>query len=282
MPQIVVTGGLNVDLVVRVPAFPRAGETVLASCFETVPGGKGANQAVAAARLGGDVALIGCVGNDPFGQLLRRSLAEAGVQADQVLTVNAPTGVAMIRVDSLGQNSIVVAPGANDWFRASPQYSGAKIALFQLESPLDQVIAAMSLAKQAGALVILDPAPARPLPPEALSLADILTPNEVEAEALAESVSLAKSVVYKLGEHGCRYADSSGSIDVPGFAVTAADTTAAGDCFNGALAVALAEGQSMFTALRFANAAAALSVTRRGAQPSMPVRAEVEQLLASS
>ncbi len=283
MPKIVVTGSLNVDFVCRVAVLPRPGETVLAARYETVPGGKGANQAVAAGRLGGNVAMAGCVGQDAFGEQLRDSLRQAGVNIDHVETVDGPTGIAMIRVDSLGQNSIVVAPGANDWFRADPVvYQGTQFALFQLENPIQEVIAAMKMAREAGAQVILDPAPAQPLPPEALALVDILTPNESEAELLGESVTHARAVVYKLGAAGCRFADRNGSTDVPGFRVEAVDTTAAGDCFNGALAVALGEGQSILRALRFANAAAAIAVSRPGAQPSLPSRAEVDKILTSS
>jgi ribokinase len=281
MAAIVVTGSLNADFVVRVHSLPQAGETVAGSAFTTIPGGKGANQAVAAGRLGGNPAMIGCVGADPFGPLLLASLRAASVDVSGVETVDGPTGVAMIAVDREGQNSIIVAAGANGRFRAKDHYHGAKVALFQLESPLEEVRQAMRFARAAGAHVILDPAPAQPLDSDFLALADLVTPNETEAAALGDSLAAARAVIYKLGAAGARYVSPVETVEAPGFPVTPLDTTAAGDCFNGALAVALAEDLPMPAALRFANAAAAISVTRAGAQPSMPRREEVSAFLQS-
>lgn len=294
MPRIVVTGSLNIDFVVQVRALPAAGETALGNDFRTIPGGKGANQACAAARLaphGTSVAMIGCVGNDAFGDRLRASLTQSGVDVAHVCPVDAPSGIAMIAVDAEGQNSIVIAPGANAHFQAAPLYRGANVALFQLENPLSQVERALALAREAGALTILDPAPAQPLPRSLLELVDILTPNETEGEAFTGPSGLSietayrlmelgpKSVVLKLGAQGCLYFNGKETVIAPAFPVTAIDTTAAGDCFNGALGIALTEHSDLGRAMRFANAAAAISVTRPGAQPSMPTRAEVERIL---
>jgi ribokinase len=309
MSHIVVVGSLNMDFVVSVGRLPAPGETVLGSDFQMIPGGKGANQACAAGKLGGNrtvTRMIGRVGYDVFADHLKASLSAAGVDVSMVhATRNQPTGVALIWVEKSGQNSIVVASGANGSLVASdveamrPAFRGASYALFQLETPLPAVMAAMRVAREEGARTVLDPAPAQPLPVEMLELTDILTPNETEASILlarppgrvsmAEAGELAaalrglgaRSVILKLGEQGCFFLDGEASCASPGFAVTARDTTAAGDTFNGALAVALAEGTDRLDSLRFANAAAALSVTRVGAQASIPSRAEVDAFLAS-
>jgi ribokinase len=245
--------------------------------------------------------MVGRVGYDTFGDHLKASLSAAGVDVGSVhATRSHATGVALIPVDSAGQNSIVVAPGANHTLVASETevvLRGARLALFQLESPLDTVMAALRIARQEGARTILDPAPAQPLPAELLSNVDILTPNESEASFLlhlplrriapGDAPELARSlrergpaaVVLKLGDQGCFYSDAQVEIQSPAFPVTARDTTAAGDVFNAGLAVALAEDRPIAEALRFANAAAAISVTRLGAQASIPTRAEVDQLL---
>jgi ribokinase len=307
-PGIVVVGSLNMDFVVRVDHLPAPGETVLGREFQMIPGGKGANQACAAGKLGaGAVAtrMVGRVGYDVFADHLKASLAAAGVDVSAVhATRSQPTGVALIWVDQRGQNSIVVASGANHALAAGEingcraSFRGASLALFQLETPLDAVAAALALARQEGARTILDPAPAQPLPRGLLEQVDILTPNESEACILlgrpvsrvtpAEAPALAadllklgpRAVILKLGEQGCCYFDASATIHSPAFPVAAIDTTAAGDTFNAGLAVALAEGRSIEDALRFANAAAAISVTRLGAQASIPSRAEVEAFLA--
>jgi ribokinase len=307
-PALAVVGSLNMDFVVSVDRLPAPGETVLGRDFRTIPGGKGANQACAAGKLGGakvDVRMIGRVGYDVFADHLKASLSAAGVDTSAVYaTRSQPTGVALIWVDRTGQNSIVVASGANHALAAADVeamrrvFRGASHALFQLESPLDTVAAALRLAREEGLVTVLDPAPAQALDQALLASVDILTPNEGEAllllgrpaarVTLAEAPELAsallalgpRAVVLKLGDRGCFYADGRERIHMPAFAVEARDATAAGDTFNGALAVALAEVQGMEASLRFACAAAALSVTRPGAQSSIPTRAEAESFLA--
>ncbi len=308
-PSIVVVGSLNMDFVVTVEHLPAPGETVLGRGFQMIPGGKGANQACAAGKLSrtNPVRMAGRVGYDLFADHLKASLAAAGVDVSSVIaTRSQPTGVALISVDKAGQNSIVVASGANHAFlppdveglRATFDRSG--FVLFQLETPLPTVAAAMELARRAGARTILDPAPAQPLTADLLAKVDILTPNETEACILlgrpASRLSLqdapalaravlglgAASVILKLGDQGALYTDGTVEIYSPAFRVVAKDTTAAGDTFNAALAVALSEKQPAEEALRFANAAAALSVTRMGAQASIPARPEVDAMLASN
>jgi ribokinase len=290
------------DLVVRSQRIPSPGETVLGEGFRQIPGGKGANQAVAAARLGAEVTFVGRVGADLFGEALR-----AGMQADGIDTAylrtdpTEPTGVALIGVDAAGRNAITVASGANfqvspaDVEEAWPRIAGASALLLQLEIPIATVLYAAQRAHEAGIRVLLNPAPVSPtdpLPASLLALIDVLTPNEHEAAALTgwpvndasnwNTIAVAllargvRAVVITLGEAGCLAADASGVTTIAGVAVQAVDTTAAGDCFTGALAVALAEGCSLIEAARFAGHAAAISVTRPGAQPSLPTRAEVE------
>jgi ribokinase len=273
-----------------------------------IPGGKGANQACAAAKLGAhtvSVRMVGRVGYDVFADHLKASLSAAGVDVSAVHATRAQaTGVALISVDASGQNSIVVASGANHALLASeteamrPAFRAARFVLFQLESPLDTVAAALKLARAEGACTMLDPAPAAPLPAELLANVDILTPNETEASVLlgmkpgrvstADAAALARSlrergpkaVVLKLGDQGCVYCDGETELFSAAFPVAARDTTAAGDVFNAALAVALAEDRGIEEALRFANASAAISVTRMGAQASVPARAEVDAMLS--
>jgi ribokinase len=308
-PKIVVFGSLNMDFVVRVPRLPSPGETALGSGFQMIPGGKGANQACAVGRIGSGAvqgSMVGRVGYDVFADHLKASLSAAGVDVSFVhATKSAPTGVAFIWVEEHGQNSIVVAAGANHSFTAAdvealrPALSGAKYALFQLESPLVAVEAALKLAHELGATTILDPAPAHPLSEDILVHVDILTPNESEASLLlgrdsrrinpAQASEAAQqllalgcgAVVLKLGDSGCLYYDGKTELAVPAFAVEAVDTTAAGDIFNASLAVALTENKPIEEALRFANAAAALSVTKPGAQTSVPTRNEVVSFLLS-
>jgi len=310
MNTIVVVGSLNMDFVVQVEQLPAPGQTVLGREFQMIPGGKGANQAVAAGKLGANsvnVRMVGRVGYDVFADHLKASLSAAGVDVSAVHATRAqPTGVALISVDRAGQNSIVVASGANHALAAAeteamrPVFRGARFVLFQLESPLDTVASALKLAREEGARTILDPAPAAPLPPELLANVDILTPNETEASVLlglpparvaaSDAVPLARSlrqrgpkaVLLKLGDQGCFYCDGETELFSPAFSVTPRDTTAAGDTFNAALAVALAEDREIGEALRFANAAAAISVTRMGAQASVPARAEVDAFLKSA
>jgi ribokinase len=302
---IVVVGSLNTDLVVRAERFPAPGETVTGQGFAVYPGGKGANQAVAAARLGGRVSMLGRVGADDHGRLLRTSLRTAGADDAAVRDDEAePTGVAVITIDASGQNSIVLAPGANGRLRPSDVESrrdiveNAAVLLLQLEVPLDTVEAAARLARNAGVTVILDPAPARTEALGLLPMVDVLTPNETELRVLAGADSDAKAtreapdlarallargcvtVVAKLGEAGAVGVAADAEWTWPARRVTAVDTTAAGDAWNGAFAVALAEGRSIADAGLFATAAATVSVTRKGAQPGMPTRREVESFLA--
>jgi ribokinase len=302
---IVVVGSLNMDFVVLVDRLPAPGETVLGRDFQMIPGGKGANQACAAARLATSsslVRMVGRVGYDVFGDHLKASLSAAGVDVSAVHASRAhPTGVALISVASSGQNSIVVAAGANNALAASDVESmravvrGARFVLFQLESPLATVASALKLARDEGAKTILDPAPAQPLHADLLANVDILTPNESEALLLlgqppgrispSDAPAIARrlreqgplSVVLKLGDQGCFYSDDNTELFSPAVPVTARDTTAAGDVFNAALAVALAENRNIAESLRFANAAAAISVTRPGAQSSIPTRAQVDR-----
>ena len=306
MSGIVVVGSLNMDFVVSVQHLPAPGETVLGRNFQMIPGGKGANQAVAAGRLvvdGMRVKMIGRVGQDVFGDQLKASLSAAGVDVSFVhASRSQPTGVALISVEAAGQNSIVVASGANTDLAAADVesmrrvFQGSQVALFQLETPLDTVAAALRLAKAEGLTTILDPAPAQELPGALLELVDILTPNEGEclrllgrapqrvsvqdAPALAAELRKCgpRTVIIKLGDQGCFADDGALSKHYAGHAVDAIDTTAAGDTFNAALAVALAEGKSLDRAIPFANAAAAISVTRAGAQSSAPARQEVDAL----
>lgn len=302
-PRIVVVGSINMDLVIKTPRIPGVGETVLGEEFHTFPGGKGANQAVASALLGAEVFMVGRVGRDPFGRELLESLTSKQVDTRFVLEdpVHA-TGVAFIAVDGAGNNAIVVAPGANrhvsrgDVDRAEEVIRDAQALVLQLEIPLETVVYAAQLAKDNGIPVLLDPAPATPLPLRMYELADVLIPNEHEAEVLTgipihgpeDAEKAAKAlremgvpiVIVKLGEAGALLMDTTGAYHVPGIPVQAVDTTAAGDAFAGGFAVALAEGMEPLEATRFANYVGALSVTRMGAQPSMPTREEVERFIA--
>jgi len=297
--RILVVGSSNTDLIIRVPRLPRPGETVLGGEFSTAAGGKGANQAVAAARAGGRVTFVARIGADGFGDRALANIESNGIDARFVLrNEGAPSGIALITVDERGENSISVASGANallaaaDIERAGEAFAAADILLVQLESPLDAVAAAVREARKRGVPVVLNPAPARDLDDDLLRLVAVLTPNEHEAGLLAGiAVKDERSardaarrlrdrgpatVVVTLGERGV-YAVAPGfEAHVPAFKVEPVDTTAAGDVFNGALAVALAETLPLPEALRFAQAAAAISVTRPGAQPSAPTRAEIE------
>jgi len=303
--KIVVVGSSNTDMIVQLPHLPKPGETVSGGAFSTAAGGKGANQAVAAARAGANVGLVARVGEDSFGEQAIAGFVGDGIDVSHV-TRNpaAPSGVALIFVDDGGENCIAVAPGANatltpeDVEAAEDLITGAEVVVMQLETPIETVGRAAALAREHGVRVILNPAPARQLSDEILGNVSILTPNESEAELLtgiqvsddagAEEAARALSargvdiVILTLGSRGAYVFESDSGELVPGFEVQAVDTTAAGDVFNGSLAVGLAEGKPLAEAVRFANAAAALSVTKLGAQPSAPTRSEIETFLSES
>ncbi len=306
--RIVVVGSLNADFVLGVERFPAPGETIAGREFAVIPGGKGANQAYAAARLGGRVSMVGQVGGDVHAELLKRNLAEVGVDVAHVeIDESASSGIAVITVDAQGQNQIVLIAGANGTFdveelmKSEEVIAQAGFVLLQLEIPLPTVERAARIGKANGALVILDPAPARRISDELLALADYVTPNETELAALTDSSfgehlvardAEAKArellsrgvrkVIVKMGAQGALLVSAEESQSWPAVPVTPVDTTAAGDAFNAAFAVALADGRAETEAGRFATAAAALSVMRRGAQPSMPTRGEVESLLTTA
>jgi len=303
MQKIVVVGSSNTDMIIKMRRIPKPGETIIGGEFAMAAGGKGANQAVAAARSGGQVTFIARVGNDLFGEQAIKGFADDGINVDNVIKdENAPSGVALIFVGGDGENSIGVASGANaklsaeDIEKAREVISSAGVFLIQLETPMETVKAAVQLAAH-GARVILNPAPAQPLDDEVLRHVSILTPNESEAELLTgvpieneEAAAKAatalrdrgvETVLITLGAQGVFVASDDFCGIAPGFSVTPVDTTAAGDVFNGALAVALAEQKPLREAVRFANAAAALSVTKLGAQPSAPYRLEIEAFLST-
>jgi ribokinase len=300
---IVVVGSLNLDLVVHAERIPLSGETVAGHGYDESLGGKGANQAVAAARLGNEVCMIGCVGCDAYGKRLRDGMQSHGVDLSATAIVDGPSGLAVITHARNGANSIVVIPGANGALdtivieRHTEMIQGAAVLLLQLETPMEAVVLAAGIASRAGVLVVLDPAPARDLPNELIATATWITPNETEAAQLlhtaepmnTESVADrllalgARNVALKLGDRGVliKGRDCPAATMVPAFTVKAVDSTAAGDCFNAAFASRLVYGSAPAEAARYANAAAAISVTRLGAQASMPKADEVEVFLKS-
>jgi ribokinase len=301
---IVVVGSSNIDLVCISEHIPVVGETILGGDFIMAPGGKGANQAVAAAKLGAKVFFVAKLGEDVFAGKSLDNFKAVGIDAKYVKQTNeAPSGVALIMVDEKGNNSIVVAPGANskltpgDVEMAKDDIAGAGAVVAQLEVPLETIEWAGKLAKEAGVPFILDPAPARKLSDELLARVDILTPNETEAQILtgvavtdrdsaqqAASALLGRgvgTVIVTMGTQGYLFADSKESIFARSHSVTAVDSTAAGDAFTGALAAGIAEGKSIIASAEFASYVAALSVTQMGAQPSMPTAAEVEEFVKS-
>jgi len=297
MAKILVVGSINMDLVVRVPHSPEPGETVLGGDFETFPGGKGANQAVAAARMGGEVTMVGRVGQDDFGNTLIKTLVDNQIRTTHVIKdPDAATGIAMIAVAADGENSIVVASGANyevsveDVNNTRELMREADILLLQLECPLETVSAAIDLAAAYDVPIVLNPAPAQSLSKTLLSQVAFLTPNESELRLLSGEDDLEKAIkkliswgvknlIVTLGANGVRTITEAMDRHLPAYEITAVDTTAAGDAFNGALSVALAEEQPLLEAVRCGMAAGALAATKRGAQPSLPTRDAVENFL---
>ena len=299
--SILVVGSANMDMVVKTDRFPEPGETVFAASFGMFPGGKGANQAVCAAKLGGKVSFLGKMGRDMFGEALARSMKRDGVRLDHAkVDAKRSTGVALITVDRSGQNEIVVVSGSNmaihptDIQRERSVFEPKGVLLVQLEIPVSAVTKAAELAHVREMTVILNPAPARRLPGRLLGLVDYLTPNQTELRHLSgmpisslSSVERAarallkrgvKRIVVTLGSRGSYYVDERSSKLFPSIRVTAVDTTAAGDAFNGALAFALSTGKDHSSAIPFANKVAAVSVTRMGAQSSMPTMKEIRSL----
>ena len=300
--DVLVFGSISMDLTTYVPTLPRLGETLRGSAYITVPGGKGDNQAVAAARMGAETAFIGRVGDDQFGEQVKRIVS--GEHVDVSGLIKDPkhdTGLAVISVDANADNAIIIISGANmamddsDLTRAEVMMSKTKVVMLQLEIPVPISVAAAKMAKDKGALVVFDPAPASSLPDEAYRYIDYITPNEVETEALvgfypqdeATAGKAAKwfrekgveAAIIKLGAKGVYFEDANVSGFIPAFKVDAIDTVAAGDAFNGGLAVALAEGKPLVEAVRWAAAAGAMATTKKGAMPSMPYREEVIALL---
>jgi ribokinase len=299
-PKIVVVGSSNTDMIIKMDRIPKPGETIIGGDFFMAAGGKGANQAVAAARLGGDVTFVAKVGTDMFGKQAIENFKQEGINTDFVVEdPENPSGVALIFVDQKGENSIAVASGANSSLTvqevtaAQRRLEESDVLLLQLETPLDTIRYAARMAAEKGMMVILNPAPARELDDELLSFLTVLTPNETETELLtgikvededsgraAAQVLRSRgvtNVVITLGSEGSLIVTDDQSVKVPTKKVEAMDTTAAGDCFNGALACALAEGKSLDDAALFANLAGALSATKMGAQPSMPTLAELQE-----
>ena len=297
--MILVVGSSNIDLVASVDRLPSRGETVLGYRFTQSFGGKGANQAVAAARAGAEVAFLSKLGADANGRLIEQHLAAQGLSRPILLRdAEFPTGVAMILVDHSGENQIAVVPGSNgrltpaDLRQHRELIAGARVLLLQMEIPRETVFEALRLGRECGLTTILNPAPAAPLPSDLLRLVDILTPNESEAQVLTGSADPAEAariltergvgtVVVTCGANGAFLATGNDVTHIPGFLVETIDSTGAGDAFNGALACAVAEGAPIKSAIERANAAGALATTGRGAQESMPTKDDIEQLCRS-
>ena len=302
MNRLVVLGSVNADHVLRVPHFPRPGETLTGHSYQVVPGGKGANQAVAAARLGAPVSFIARIGDDAIGQQMRQGFEQDGIDVSAVeLDETLPTGIAIIYVSDEGENSIGISAEANGALspamvkRHEAMIADAHTLLLQLEVPLESVFEAAKLARSHGTRVVLNPAPAQPLSSELLALVDLITPNQTEAELLtgvkvSDEASAAQAaacfhqmgisdVMITLGSQGVYCSNARQQQLIPGFRVEAVDTTAAGDTFNGALMAAELAGADFNAAVRFAHGAAALSVTKFGAQSSIPSKVEVDAFL---
>jgi len=300
MPNIVVVGSANTDMVVKSPRIPGPGETVIGGEFLMAAGGKGANQAVAAARLGAQVTFVACLGNDVFGDQALAGYQREGIDTTYIVRdAQAASGVALIVVDAHGENSIAVASGANARLssthveRAATRIAQADVLLVQLEVPIEAVRAAIELAHRSDVPVILNPAPAQQMDAGLLKQVTVATPNEHEIKVVVgqqdQNAAIAamldagtQTVLVTLGQQGALWAEETSRTQIPAFQVRAVDTTAAGDAFNGGLACALGRGAAMADAIRYANAVAALSVTRMGAQPSLPTAAEVDAFLAQA
>jgi ribokinase len=308
-PKVTVLGSANVDLVIRAERMPNRGETLIGDAFDIFTGGKGFNQATAAARLGAEVTFIGRIGDDPFADVLRSAIESEQIDSQFVKTdAESGTGIATIVVEPDGDNSIIVVPRANmrltpkDIEEAAHSIAEADVLLLQLETPIDASQTAIEIAKANDTIVILDPAPARPLPPSLLAQVDILTPNATEAALLSghdvntleAGIVTAKAlqtqiatdglsaVVLTLGEQGVLLCTPTQSTHIPAISVDAVDTTGAGDAFSGALATALANGDNLSEAVKFATAAGAAAVTVLGATPSMPTLEKIEEILSKS
>jgi ribokinase len=299
---IVVVGSINIDMVFSLPRLPLKGETISGGSFAAHPGGKGANQAVAAARLGMPTTFLGCVGEDSWGDILLAGLQQTGVDCAHVERVPGPSGCAGIYVDARGENMIAVATGANSQItplkvrKAQEIFSTSNVLMTQLEIPVETVVAALELAKGAGLITILDPAPVKSLPPYTLSLVDYITPNAPEASELAgidvhcwstaaQAASKLramgpKNVVITMGKLGAFFSGPQGQVRIAAPGVDAVDSTAAGDAFNGAFAVAIAQGAQPDIAADIAAVAGALAVSKAGAQPSLPTLAELAQVVS--
>ncbi len=305
MSKIIVVGSSNTDMIVKVPRIPAPGETILGGKFVKAAGGKGANQAVSAARSGGNVTFVANTGNDNFGKEAIDGFKQEGINTDYIFVdKKTPSGVALIFVGEDGENSIAVASGANGTLTPSQigkinkVISDGDILLTQLETPLETIEEAIKIANENGVTVILNPAPAQPLSDDLLKRIDILTPNQPEAELLTgikiedtESAQKAashlqskgvKTVILTLGSEGAFVMSEDVQKVIPGFTVDPEDTTAAGDTFNGALAVGLADGRSVEEAVQWAHAAAAISVTKMGAQPSIPNQEEIHNFISKA
>jgi len=301
MKRICVIGSINIDMVINSPKIPVLGETIIGSGFMTIPGGKGANQAVAAAKLGGNVAMIGCVGGDIYGESLREKLSENNVDISAVSTIkDATTGVAIIVVKD-GDNFIIIDQGANGKLTPAiiEEFEGliktSFMTVLQLEIPIETAKRAMELSKKNNAIVLLNPAPAQHLSDDLLSMIDIITPNETECEILTgmsiknttDAISAVKflmekgipQVIITLGEKGVVYNNGIRIIHKEAMMVKAVDSTAAGDCFTAAVSVAITKGEDIDAAIDFAILAAGITVTRRGAQTSLPTLEEVKQAI---